>query len=106
MKVVHRLSGPGDSRSMWYDRDGNFSPIIPEVETLPMPYDPQRPALDQNGVWLSSVDDPASLELWFPGLIDRLKAVGFVQRTFEVQHWVDLPNEVVFRLDTAREVTK
>jgi len=105
-KIVHRIAMPGDGRSMWYDRDGFFCPVVPEVERFPMPLDQQRIALDVNGTWLSSVDDPNALALWFPdGLVDRLKALGFVQRVFEVQHWVDLPNETVFRLDTAREVT-
>lgn len=105
-KTVHRLALPRDGRSMWYDREGHFSPIVPEIEVFPMPRDEQRISLDREGVWLSSVDDPNALELWFPdGLVDRLKAMGFVERKFEVQHWVELPNEIVFRLDTAREIS-
>lgn len=105
MKTVHRIAIPGDGRSMWYDREGRFSPVNETLESFPMPWDEQREVLDREGIWLSSVDDPGLLETWFPdGLLDDLRKMGFVERKFEVQHWVELPNEIVFRLDTAKEV--
>lgn len=100
--TVYRISAAGDARSMWYDRDGTFNPIVPEVEAVPMPVDAMR--LDKGPNWLSSVDDPALLELWFPGLQNRLAAMGFVTRKFVAQHFIRLPNEIVFDLSTATEV--
>ena len=83
MKTVHRVALPGDGRSMWYDREGKFSPINETLESFPMPWDEQREVLDREGIWLSSVDDPTLLETWFPeGLLDDLKKMGFVERKF------------------------
>lgn len=102
---VWRMSAPGDGRSMWYDRDGIFSPVAAEVEVLPMPYDPQRVHLDESGIWLSSVSNIDFLQVWFPeGLIEKLTALGYTTHRFRARHWVELPNEIVFRLDTATEV--
>lgn len=104
-KLVHRIALPGDGRSMWYDREGNFSPINKTLEMMPMPYDGERQALQENGTWLSSTEDVSLLDVWFPdGLLEELKQLGFVHRTFEVQHWIEKPNEIVFNIETAKEV--
>lgn len=102
-KTVYRMSMPGDGRSMWYSRDGVFDPIIPEVESLPMPIDSFRQ--DLGGIWLSSVDDPTLLDLWFPGIVGQLESLGFVTRTYVARHWHQLPHEIVFDLSTASEVS-
>lgn len=100
---VHRISAADSSRSMWYQRDGTFDPIVPEVEVVPMPIEMLR--LDLGRDWLSGVSDPELLEVWFPGLQPKLQTMGFITRKFIVQHWVELPNEIVFDLSTATEVT-
>ena len=103
---VYRISAPGDGRSMWYDRDGIFRPILPEVEVVPLEIDPFRLDLAERGTWLSGVKDHALLEAWFPGLVPKLTALGFVTRKFIVKHWHELPNEIVFDTGTALEVTE
>lgn len=104
-KIVHRIALPRDGRSMWYDKEARLDPILPGVESIPMPYDELRAELDRDGTWLSSVEDDTLLETWFPdGLLAELYALGFIHRVFEIQHWVDLPNETVFKMETAREL--
>lgn len=100
---VYRISGPKDGRSMWYDPDGKFDPIIPELEAVPMELDPFR--LHLQGKWLSAVDQPNLLETWFPGLIPKLTNLGFLTREFIATEWHQLPNEIVFNLNTAKEIT-
>lgn len=100
MKTVHRISLPDSGRSMWYDLDKRFSPLNETLARIPMPWESDRAQLE--GTWLSSVDDPALLDLWFPEeLMNELKAMGFVQYKYLVKHWVELPNEIVFDIDTA-----
>ena len=105
-KLLHRLTLPGEGRSMWFDRDGTFSPILPEVAELPMPFEDLRVELNREGYWVSSVDDLSLMDYWFPdGLLDKLKSIGFVERSYLAKDWVEKGKEVVFRLDTAKEVT-
>lgn len=101
---VYRISGPGTGRSMWYDMDGKFSPILPELEAVPMDIDPFRLHLQND--WLSAVDQPDLLEKWFPGLLPQLTALGFITREFIATEWHQLPNEIVFNSETAVEVTQ
>lgn len=104
-KVVYRVAMPSRGRSMWYDLEGNFSPINDTLEKMPMPYEHERHMLGDKGTWLSSVDDASLLETWFPdGLLDELKRIGFVLHTYEIQEWVEYPNEYVFNIETAREI--
>lgn len=102
---VWRMSAPGDGRSMWYDREGRFNPIDPAVEVLSMPIDLMRVVLNKSATWLSSVESPDLLDVWFPaGLQQRLRVAGFVTHKFFVRHYFRLPNEIVFKAETATEV--
>lgn len=104
-KVVHRIALPSGGRSMWYDMEGNFSPINKTLEMMPMPFETDRHQLGESGVWLSSVEDINLLETWFPdGLLDELKRIGFVLHKYEIRQWVEKPNELVFNIETAREI--
>lgn len=88
---------------MWYDRSGLLAPVTQEIASVPMDTDPFR--LNLGETWLSSVEDPNLLKLWFPDTLSTLLSMGFVQRVFLAKHWHDLPNETVFDLTTATEVT-
>lgn len=88
---------------MWYDRDGLFAPITPEIAQVPMGIDPFR--LDLGANWLSAVDDPELLKLWFPETLQQLLDIGFTQRIYVAQHWRELENEIVFDSNTATEIT-
>ena len=104
-KTIYRISMPNNGRSMWYDRNGVFAPITPEVAVVPMEIDPFRIDLNTRGDWLSAVSDPSLLKVWFPDTLELLLKMGFVQQTFVVRHWHELPNEIVFDRNTAIEIT-
>lgn len=101
-KTIYRISLPNDGRSIWYDREGFFAPLTPEVAAVPMENDPFRVHLA--GDWLSAVSDPELLKLWFPDTLQQLLDLGFVQQSFIAKHWHELPNEIVFDRTTAVEI--
>lgn len=101
--TVYRISMARDGRSMWYDRDATFDPIEETFAAIPMPPDARKFLAEQHGgEWLSSVDDPSLLKLWFPNQGGLFKALGFVAQEFHVTEYATLPNEVVFNRETAK----
>lgn len=98
---VFRIENPNTHAGMWYNRHGEFDPVIQELcphsrmKELPMPYDERH--YKDGFKWFSAADSIENLMEWFSeDDIDRLICNGYKLYRMEISMFQILEHEVLF----------
>lgn len=103
-KTIYRIENPTTMHGMWYNKAGEFNPIIHELcpdalaKELPMGYDFRH--RKDGKAWYSAGKSIENMNQWFNRKdADDLVANGFVLYEFVVTEWQELEMEVLFTRD-------
>ena len=103
-KTIYRIENPTTMHGMWYNKAGEFNPIIHELcpdalaKELPMGYDSRH--RKDGKAWYSAGKSIENMNQWFNRKdADDLVANGFVLYEFVVTEWQELEMEVLFTRD-------
>lgn len=100
-RIVYRIENLEHMHGMWYDKEGNFDPIIQDLcpdgkaKDFPMPYDEQHKIKGKE--WYSAGKSIDNMNEWFSREdAERLVENGFQLYKYEVSEFQELEMECLF----------
>lgn len=101
IKTIFRIENPVEKNGMWYDKNGNYKPIIKDLcpngitKDLPMPFNELH---KKDGLrWFSAARSIENMHQWFSADdAIRLFNSGFRLFKFKVTMYQELEMEVLF----------
>ena len=106
MKKFYRVENPNTQDGLWYDKNGNFTGLIHEVEFnklqnhhLKMPFN------EVNLGYLCATEDLESLKFWFnDNDLEILKPYGYFITEYESDDYKKEGNHFLINKETSKRV--